>query len=186
VDEKQAKIAAATELMQRVIPGAKGRRPMVQAALARALIVTPASSDHGILLKSAIKAIAARDKITDPAVQSVIWLSTRGISPTAGAVSGRLSSQATKRAGQVSRAGSIKLGAEQGMQVADWVAAYIEDHGQGPLWSEVAKNFGWAREIRGGIIHRLIKSGVLSATPETRSLRPGARAASLNAELQPA
>jgi hypothetical protein len=190
MNDKEAQVAAAVALMEKVILGKAGKRPQVQEALARALVVTPAASEHDILLKSAIQIIAARDKITDPAVKVVIWLAERGITPTAGAVSGRLSSQAAKRAGQVSRvksnAGSIKLGVEQGTQVAAWVAAYIAENEQGPLWSEVAKNFGWAREIRGGIIHRLIKSGVLSATPETRSLRPGAHAASLNAELQPA
>jgi len=183
VNDKEKQVAAVVLLMQKVIPGSKGRRPVVQQSLARALVQTPASSTHGKLLKSSIQAIASRQKITDPAVRTVIWLSERGITPTAGAVSGHLSSQAIKRSGQKfrakSNAESIALGVEQGAHVAAWVASYIAEFDKCPLWSEVAQQFGWSREIRGIIIHRLIRDSVLVSATKVRSLRPGPRAASL-------
>ena len=183
MNDKDVKIAAAVSLMRKIIPGEAGKRPVVQQAIARALIQTPASSDHGKLLKSAIHSIASRERVTVPAIKAVVWLAERGITPTAGAVSGRLSSQATKRSGMISRAGqnaaSIKLGVEQGMQAAVWVAAYIAEFDKCPLWSELAAEFAWSREIRGPVIYRLVRDDVLVSTTKVRSLRPGPRAASL-------
>lgn len=59
-----------------------------------------------------------------------------------------------------------------GPQVADWILAYVDTHGTGPLWSEVGKEWGWDRIHTHAIIKALHRAGWVTSTPQRRSLRP--------------
>ncbi len=56
-----------------------------------------------------------------------------------------------------------------------WVAAYVQDHGEGPLWSELGKHLGWGRDEVPYGVPELARRGAIHYTPVTRSMRPGPR-----------
>ncbi|MEV5576354.1 hypothetical protein AB0L06_40515 [Spirillospora sp. NPDC052269] len=60
-------------------------------------------------------------------------------------------------------------------EVAGWVARYVEECGQGPLWSEVFQAFGWRRAQGQFLVRKLQRQDWLVSTSKQRSLRPGSR-----------
>jgi hypothetical protein len=70
---------------------------------------------------------------------------------------------------------------QSGPAAALCTAIYVQEHGTGPTWGELAAQFGWPRSVRNVIIQELAKKGWLSFTKERRSLRPGPAYAGVSA-----
>lgn len=105
------------------------------------------------------------------------WLLERGQKPTLEAITGALRDQAAahqkltrKRRAQQAIGPAVR---HSGPAAALCVSMYLEHHGTGPRWGELARQFGWSRASANVIIRELAERGWLTYTDEPRSLRPG-------------
>ncbi|MCF8560565.1 hypothetical protein AAG742_10720 [Micrococcus sp. 2A] len=60
---------------------------------------------------------------------------------------------------------------EQETEILQWVDNFWAQHGEGPLWSELAENFHWSRTQQNRLIHYLAARGLVTFSFAPRSLK---------------
>jgi hypothetical protein len=101
----------------------------------------------------------------------------KGRTPTLKAVRNRLFFMEGQRRRQQAHAKAAVLAAHLdydrlGPQIAEWISRYVEDHGTGPCWSEVGRQWGWDRIHTHAILKATHRAGWVTSTEQPRSLRP--------------
>ena len=78
--------------------------------------------------------------------------------------------QTTRQANAASFVAGLDLSLV-GPAVASWVQNYLDEHGMGPLWSEVGRAHDWDHDQAEAVLISLCRVGWLTSTREARSLR---------------
>lgn len=101
----------------------------------------------------------------------------KGRTPTPKAVRNRLFFMEGHRRREQAHAKAAHLAAHLdydrlGPQITEWIGHYLDDHGTGPHWSEVGKQWGWDRVHTHAILRAMHRAGWVTSTEQPRSLRP--------------
>lgn len=113
---------------------------------------------------------------TSPTDRAKAALIRKGQNPTPAAIAGHMRALAEHSARVANLHAVVEYAAARcSRTAAKYVAEHVAVLGEGPTWSEVARELEWPREVAGRIIWRLVYDGWLTYGKQARSLRPGPR-----------